>query len=74
MFTPEILDKINRVVVNTGHTIAGKKEGEDLKGKCDSFVTETDVRFPTDIGLLFDAVRKAITLTVVLCSVFGITS
>ena len=26
--------------------------------KCDSRVVETDVRFPTDISLLFDAVRK----------------
>lgn len=31
-------------------------------GRCDSFVVETDVHFPTDINLLFDAVRKMIQL------------
>jgi len=40
-----------------------KKEGEALRGRCDSFVVETDVHFPTDINLLFDAMRKVITLT-----------
>ncbi len=31
-------------------------------GRCDSFVVETDVHYPTDINLLFDAIRKAIQL------------
>jgi IS5 family transposase len=31
-------------------------------GRCDSFVVETDVHYPTDINLLFDAVRKMIQL------------
>ncbi|KMP12399.1 transposase [Candidatus Nitromaritima sp. SCGC AAA799-A02] len=34
-----------------------------LKGRCDSFVLKTDVHYPTDINLLFDALRKAVTLT-----------
>ncbi len=29
-----------------------------LKGRCDSFVLETDVHYPTDINLLLDAIRK----------------
>jgi hypothetical protein len=29
-------------------------------GRCDSFVVETDVHFPTDINLLRDAIRKTI--------------
>ncbi|MEN8251718.1 MAG: ISNCY family transposase [Bacteroidota bacterium] len=32
---------------------------EKLRGRCDSFVLETNVHFPTDISLLFDAVRKS---------------
>lgn len=32
-------------------------------GRCDSFVVETNVHYPTDINLLFDAMRKIITLT-----------
>ena len=32
-------------------------------GRCDSFVVETHVHYPTDINLLFDAMRKTIALT-----------
>jgi len=35
-------------------------------------VVETDVHFPTDINLLFDAIRKVIILTARLCFTFGI--
>ena len=73
LFTPEVLDRINTVVVKAGHTLVKKKEDEALAGKCDSFVVETNVHFPTDIGLLLDAVRKAITLIATLCRLFGLT-
>ena len=59
---PELLDKVNQVVVGAGHDLVKKKESEALRGRCDSFVVETDVHFPTDINLLFDAMRKVITL------------
>lgn len=67
LFTPELLDKINQVVVSAGHDLVKKKEGEALRGRCDSFVVETDVHFPTDINLLYDAMRKVITLTAQWC-------
>ena len=35
-------------------------EEEILKGRCDSFVVETEVHYPTDINLLWDAMRKLI--------------
>ena len=63
LFTPELLDKINQNVVATGHELVKKKEGEVLRGRCDSFVVETDVHYPTDISLLFDATRKVIELS-----------
>lgn len=72
LFTPEVLDKISQVVVKTGHNLVCKPE-EFLKGKCDSFVLETNVHFPTDSNQLFDAVCKMITLVANLCSVFGFT-
>jgi transposase, IS5 family len=31
-----------------------------LQGRCDSFVVETDVHYPTDTNLLWDAMRKVI--------------
>ncbi len=67
LFTPEILDRINVACVNFGHLTAGKKEDEKLFGNCDSFPVETDVHFPTDINLLFDALRKTVTLIMALC-------
>lgn len=73
LITPELLDKINQVVVGAGHALIKKKEGEALRGRCDSFVVETDVHFPTDINLLFDAMRKVITLTAQWCDERGIS-
>ena len=44
-------------MVESGHKVAKKKPGEPLRGRCDSFVVETDVHYPTDVSLLWDAVR-----------------
>jgi uncharacterized protein Yka (UPF0111/DUF47 family) len=72
LLTPKALDEINQVVVKHGHKLIVKKEGEDLKGSCDSFVVETDVHYPTDINLLFDAMRKIIILIMHLCGQLNI--
>ena len=66
LFTPAILDRINQVVVNAGHRLL-KKNSVDLNGRCDSFVVKTDVHFPTDINLLYDAIRKTIEECAKLC-------
>ncbi|MHC4073343.1 MAG: ISNCY family transposase [Planctomycetota bacterium] len=71
LFTPEILDNINQIVVSAGHQLLGGNV--DLRGRCDSFVVETDVHYPTDINLLFDAIRKVITEIADLSSKYGYT-
>ena len=38
-----------------------------MEGRCDSFVVETNVHYPTDINLLYDAIRKVVTLVAALC-------
>jgi hypothetical protein len=68
LFTPELLDRINQVVVEAGHALVKKSPDEGLAVRCDSFVVETDVHFPTDINLLYDAVRKAIETSAALCN------
>lgn len=73
LFTPEILDRINQVVIKCGHKVLGKKKEQNLRGRCDSFVVETDVHYPTDINLLFDAISKLITLVASLCSSLGMS-
>lgn len=67
LLTPDVLDRINQVVVKYGHGLVVKNKEQSLKGSCDSFVVETDVHYPTDINLLFDALRKMITLVMHLC-------
>ena len=57
LLTPELLSAVGRLVVESGHKVAKKKPGEPLRGRCDSFVVETDVHYPTDVSLLWDAVR-----------------
>jgi hypothetical protein len=71
LLTPELLDRINQVVVRAGHQVLGKDE--ELRGRCDSFVVETDVHYPTDINLLWDAMRKVITLIAALYRFQGLS-
>jgi hypothetical protein len=71
LLTPQVLDRINQVVVRAGHQVLGKDE--DLRGRCDSFVVETEVHYPTDINLLWDAMRKVITLIAAMYSFWGLS-
>jgi len=34
LFTPEVLDKINQIVIKYGHEVIGKKPEEDLRASC----------------------------------------
>lgn len=73
LFTPEILDRINQAVVGAGHRLVKKSPDEGLSIRCDSFVVETDVHYPTDLNLLLDAVRKAIETCAQLCKDEGLS-
>ncbi|MCX7099049.1 MAG: ISNCY family transposase [Methylococcales bacterium] len=73
LFTPEILARINQVVVGAGYGLLGKKNTPaPVAGRCDSFVVETDVHFPTDINLLFDAMRVLLHICPQLSGEFGL--
>jgi hypothetical protein len=72
LFTPEILDRLNRVIVRAGHQALKKKPEEGIVGRCDSFVVETDVHFHTDINLLLDAIRKVIEISAELSSIYNL--
>ncbi|NJO12378.1 MAG: ISNCY family transposase [Gammaproteobacteria bacterium] len=66
LFTPQILGRINEVVVRAGHELVKKKDSrrycEELNARVDSFVVETDVHYPTDVNLLWDAIRKVVLI------------
>jgi hypothetical protein len=72
LFTPEILERINQEVVNAGHRLVKKSPDAPLAVRADSFVVETDVHFPTDINLLWDALRKLIEIMADLCAEFEV--
>ena len=60
LFTPEIMERINGEVIRAGYQLLDIDIHCLIRGRCDSFVLKTDVHFPTDINLLYDAIRVLI--------------
>ncbi len=61
----ELLQAINACIAAAGREVFAKKGGAPLAAleiKVDSYVLETDVHFPTDLSLLWDAGRKCVDL------------
>ena len=63
------IDQINQLVVDAGHQL---KKNEKLDVKVDSYVLETNVHFPTDMNLTWDAGRKSIDITIEFCKYFNL--
>lgn len=59
-------------MVEAGHALVGHAPDEPLKARCDSFIVETDVHYPTDVNLLWDAMRCLIRETAKACKACGI--
>jgi len=72
MLSADTLCKINDTVVSSGHKYIGLHENSPLLGKADSYVFETNVDFPTDIKLSYDALRNAIRVIAVLYTMFNL--
>jgi hypothetical protein len=66
----ETLNQINDWVVDAGHRLL---QAHQLDVKVDSYVLETNVHFPTDLNLLWDACRKGIELVSQLCKAIQLT-
>ncbi len=65
---PELLGKIDEPVVKAGHALFGQ-EPETFRVACaDSLVVGTEVRYPSDLRLLWDAMRRRIRLSARLAS------
>lgn len=63
LLTNEAMIKINDIIVDFGHKKVFKKKGAAaLSAKTDSYVVESNVHFPTDYNLLWDASRKVIDI------------
>lgn len=73
LFTPDILARINQTVVEAGYALLGKKNTPvPVAGRCDSFVIKTDVHFPSDISLLYDATRVLLRICAQFSEAFGL--
>jgi IS5 family transposase len=61
----ELLQHLNARIAAAGREVFAKKDGAPLATlaiKADTYVLETDVHFPTDLNLLWDAGRKCVDL------------
>jgi hypothetical protein len=60
LFTPKVMARINVEVIQAGYRLLDLDVHAMIRCRCDSFVLKTDVHFPTDINLLYDAIRTLI--------------
>jgi len=73
LFKPDVLLEINQIIVEAGHTLLNLTSSDKLKTRCDSVVVKTDIHYPTDVNLLWDAMRKLIETTGRACNKYGIS-
>jgi len=57
-----LLAKMNALVVQAGRSVFKRKDDEPIHAKRDTYVFETNVHFPTDLDLLWDACRTCLDL------------
>jgi transposase, IS5 family len=69
LLSPETIKEINAAIVDEGHRLA-PEAAETVRG--DTFVSETNIHYPTDSSLIRDGMRKIIFLAVALAGVFGL--
>jgi len=62
LLNDDSIKSLNDIIVQFGHEVFKKKEGEALQLKTDSFVVESNVHFPTDYNLLWDCARKCLDM------------
>ena len=62
LLTPDLLQALNKLVVDAGQRLAGFATDEPLQARADSFVVETNIHWPTDVSLLWDALRCLLRL------------
>lgn len=70
LLRPETLHKINEAIVAVGHQLLP----DAIKQvRCDTFVVQTNIHYPTDSTLIGDGLRKVLALSAELAREYGIT-
>ena len=72
LLSESTLEAINAVVVARGHRLVRHRKSDPLHCRADSAVTQTNVKWPTDVALLWDAVRNLVKRLAALCLKHGI--
>ena len=62
LLSDDSLNEINTVMVRLGHGMLDSRLTKQLNIKTDSFVVKSNVHYPTDTSLLFDAMKFLINL------------
>jgi IS5 family transposase len=66
---PETLQKLNDLIVRVGHAL----EPQAIAAvRCDTFVVDTNIHYPTESSLLGDGLRKVVTLAARLAQAQGL--
>jgi len=73
LITEDMLDKINVLIVHEGHQLLDSRLIKQINIKTDSFVVKSNVHYPTDSSLLFDAMKYLINLIGTLANKHGIS-
>ena len=68
LLTPALLQELNHLVVQEGLRLVGVEEEQPLQARVDSFVVETNVHYPTDVSLLWDALRCLLRVVTEACT------
>ena len=72
LLSAELLAEVSELVVAAGYAELGRDLNGELEARCDSFVVETDVHYPTDVSLLWDAVRSVLRTVAALSEAYGV--
>jgi len=69
LLRPETIEQINHAIVGEGHKLCPDAI-ENVRA--DSFVMETNIHYPTESSLLYDGIRKIISICLLLAEEYGI--
>ena len=67
LFPASVFEEINVLIVHEARLQLPGKQREEIQARCDSFVVESNIHYPTDINLLWDAIRTLVTRVASLC-------
>ena len=69
LLRPQTIEQISRAIVREGHTL---QPDAIEKVRADSFVMETNIHYPTESSLLYDGLRRIISLCAKLAEEHGV--